>query len=163
MRPHSGRDGCDGDMLMSDDAIEREIFIEANVDHVWSLVSKAGFWIGDELHFEARAKDGETEIVETADYGSFPVRVERLDAPRYAAYRWASAFPGAELSDATSTLVEFTLTEQNGGVLVRVRESGFAKIEGTASFRDTNRTRNGAGWEMQMERLRVEAARIAMP
>lgn len=150
-------------MRVSDDAIEREIFIEAGIERVWSLVSKAGFWVGDELHFEARAGVGETEIVETADYGAFPVRVERLDAPRYAAYRWASAFPGAELSDATSTLVEFTLTEQNGGVLVRVRESGFDRIEGTASFRDTHRSKNGAGWEIQMERLRVEAARMTRP
>jgi uncharacterized protein YndB with AHSA1/START domain len=38
------------------------------------------------------------------------VRVEKVAPPTYVAYRWVSAFPGEELPDDNSTLVEFTLT-----------------------------------------------------
>jgi uncharacterized protein YndB with AHSA1/START domain len=139
---------------MAEDAIEREIFIRAEIDHVWSLVSKTGFWIGDDLHFDTDAKVGETVGIDTAAYGRFPVRVERLEPPHYAAYCWASAFPGADPTEANSTLVEFTLIEQEGGVLLRLRESGFATLVGTPAFRDSKRDDNADGWAAQLDRLR---------
>lgn len=139
---------------MVQDAIEREIFIRAGIDHVWSLVSSAGFWVGDDLHFEAEAQEGETVTIDTAQYGRFPVWVDRLEPPRYAAYRWASAFPGADLTETNSTLVEFTLVEQDGGVMVRLRESGFATMTGAPDFRNPRREDNVGGWAAQLDRLR---------
>jgi len=145
---------------MTQDAIEREIFISAGIDHVWSLVSRAGFWIGDDLHFNMDANEGETVVVEIATYGRFPVRVDCLEPPRYAAYRWASGFPGADPSEANSTLVKFTLVEQNGGVMLRLRESGFARLAGAQDFRDARRDDNVAGWVIQLDRLRRVAEAI---
>jgi uncharacterized protein YndB with AHSA1/START domain len=139
------------------DAIEREIFIRADIDRVWSLVSKAGFWVGDDLHFDADAREGETVVIDAGTHGRFPVRVDRFESPRYAAYRWASGFPGAEPTVANSTLVEFTLVEQDGGVLLRVKESGFATLAGAPAFRDARRDDNVAGWAAQLERLRRAA------
>ena len=140
---------------MTDDAIEREVFIRADIGHVWSLVSKAGFWIGDELHFEAEAGVGETVVVDTGRYGPISVRVDRLEPPGYAAYRgWVGAFPAVEPNATNSTLVEFTLVEQDGGVLVRVRESGFATLAGSQAEREAQRDANVAGWASQMELLR---------
>ena len=138
---------------MAGTALKREIFIRAAIDHVWSLVSKAGFWVGDDLHFDADATEGELVVIDTATYGRFPVRVERLEPPRYAAYRWASAYPGADPTEANSTLVEFTLVEQDGGVLLRLKESEFATLGGTEAFRDAKRSDNVAGWAAQLERL----------
>lgn len=147
---------------MAEDAIEREIFIRAEIDHVWSLVSKAGFWVGDDLHFDADAKEGETVVIDTAKYGRFPVRVDRLEPPRYAAYRWAGGFPGADPTEANSTLVEFTLVEQDGGVMLRLKESGFATLAGTQAFRDAKHDDNAAGWATQLAHLRrvVEGAPV---
>lgn len=139
---------------MTENTIEREIFIEAAIGHVWSLVSKAGFWIGDDVHFETEARPGELAIIDAGRHGHFPVRVERLEPPRYAAYRWASGFPGAAPTAANSTLVELTLVEHDGGVLLRLRESGFAGLAGTVAFRDARRADNVAGWAGQLERLR---------
>lgn len=139
---------------MIEDAIEREIFIHAGIDHVWSLVSKTGFWVGDDLHFDAAAKEGETVVIDASAYGRFPVRVDRLRPPHYAAYRWASGFPGADPTATNATLVEFTLVEQDGGVLLRLRESGFATLTGTPAFRDAKHDDNIEGWAMQLERLR---------
>ena len=135
------------------DAIEREVFIRASIDPVWSLVSKAGFWVGDDLHFDIDARAGDLVVVETEAYGHFQVRVEELTPPRYAAYRWASAFPSLPLSDANSTLVEFTLLEREHGVLLKLRESGFANVIAThpamASMVDANTT----GWDRQLPLL----------
>jgi uncharacterized protein YndB with AHSA1/START domain len=138
---------------MANDAIEREIFIRAEIDRVWSLISKVGFWVGDDLHFETDANEGELVVVNTTRYGSFPVQVERLEAPRYAAYRWASGFPGANPTEANSTIVEFTLVEQDGGVVLRLRESGFAELASEPSMRDSIRDANVAGWSQQLDRL----------
>lgn len=139
---------------MSEDAIECEIFIRAGVERVWALVSKTGFWIGDELRFDVEAREGESAVIEVARRGRFPVLVERLEPPRYAAYRWASAFPGDAPTASNSTLVEIRLVERDGGVLVRLRESGFAAL-GERSFGPGSREDNIAGWAMQFERLRI--------
>ena len=139
---------------MTQNAIEREIFIGTDIDRVWSLVSKAGFWVGDALHFDTDATEGETVTIETEQYGRFPVQVDRLDPPRYAAYRWASGYPNAELTDTNSTLVEFTLIEHDGGVLLTLRESGFANLDGSDDFRIARWTDNVGGWKLQLDRLR---------
>lgn len=148
---------------MTANAIEREIFIRAGIEHVWSLVSKVGFWIGDELRFDIEAVEGETAIIETERHGSFPVRVDRLESPRYAAYRWASSAPGSTPTDENSTLVEFRLVEQDGGVLVQLRESGFAGLAGGPPVRDAAHEANTAGWRLQLERLEHVAERVAVP
>lgn len=144
--------------MTTPDTIEQEIFIEAGIDHVWSLVAKTGFWVGDELTFEIDAAEGTTAVIETERYGSFPVQVERLEPPHYAVYRWASGFPGATPTEVNSTLVEFRLFEQDGGVLVRLKESGFASLEGGDDFRVANRNDNVEGWPAQLARLRAAAA-----
>jgi len=138
---------------MTDDAIEREIHIHATIDHVWSLVSKTGFWIGDDLHFDVEAREGETVVIDTTAHGRFPIRVERLEAPRYAAYR-SSGSPGEDPTATNSTLVEFTLIEQEDGVVVRLRESGFVNLPDTQASRDAQRDDNIAGWTQQLDRLR---------
>lgn len=139
---------------MTSDVIEQEIFIQADIGRVWALVAKTGFWVGDDLHLASEAKAGETVVIDTPRYGRFPVQVERLDPPRYAAYRWASGAPGAAPTEPSSTLVEFTLVERDGGVLPRLKESGFARVAGGQAFRDDNL----AGWTMQLARLRQVAA-----
>jgi len=139
------------------DTIERDIFIRAGIDHVWSFVSRTGFWVGEEVRFDLDAAEGETVVIETNRFGTFPVKVERLDPPRYAAYRWASGYPGAYPDETNSTLVEFWLAEDGDGVTVRLRESGFASLVGAADFRRQQRDDNVEGWAMQLDALRRAA------
>ena len=63
-----------------------------------------------------------------SEHGEFPLRVEKVDPPPYLAYRWVSAFPGEELREGNSTLVEFTLTAEGDCTRLRVVESGFAAL-----------------------------------
>jgi uncharacterized protein YndB with AHSA1/START domain len=139
------------------DIIEKDIFIKATEERVWSLVSRAGFWVGEDLHFEHEAAEGQTVTIETEKWGNFPVRVESLKPTRYAAYRWASSVPGADLSDVNSTLVEFTIVPASGGVTVKVRESGFAGLEGDHIFLQQQYEGNDGGWRDQMANLKRAA------
>ena len=148
---------------MAQDRIEREIFIEAGIERVWSLVAHAGFWVGDAPHFDVIATEGETVAIDAGRHGRFPVLVERLEPPRYAAYRWASGFPGASIATANATRVEFTLVEREGGVLLSVVESGFAGLAGTRAFRAARHRDNVAGWASQLALFRHAAEGVPAP
>ena len=112
------------------DKIEREILIKAGLGRVWTLVSEPGWWIGDgDDTGRQRSAEGGFEVIDHPKYGRFPVKVETVEPQRYLAYRWASAFSGEEPVAGKSTLVEFWLTEQEDGILLRVVESGFAELE----------------------------------
>lgn len=145
---------------MTENTIEREIFIEAAIGHVWSLVSKAGFWIGDDVHFETEARPGELAIIDAGRHGHFPVRVERLEPPRYAAYRWLRGAAETVPGDGNSTLVEFTLAEQDGGTLLRLRESGFATLARPAAAREAEYQGNLEGWALMLGLLQRAATGV---
>ncbi|HRA46997.1 MAG TPA: SRPBCC domain-containing protein [Thermomicrobiales bacterium] len=135
------------------DTIERSILINAPIERVWSFVSKTGWWVGEEVHFDVTAQQGETIPVSGGKWGQFPVRVEKLDPTSYAAFRWASAYGGADLTPTNSTLVEFRLAPTADGVRVDVRESGFANLEGEHAFIADQLAGNTEGWAMQMTAL----------
>jgi uncharacterized protein YndB with AHSA1/START domain len=132
---------------MSEDRIERDTLIAAPLERVWSLVAQPGFWVAEpEAVAGTVAAEGETIVARNAEYGDFPVRVEKVEPPTYLAYRWASAFPGEDLREDNSTLVEFTLTAEGDGTRLRVVESGFAALAGSPELREQAVKDNGAGW-----------------
>ncbi|MER8184800.1 SRPBCC domain-containing protein [Kitasatospora sp. NPDC094015] len=144
---------------MSTDRIERETLIEASPERVWALVAEPGFWVADPAAVAGTvAEEGGTTVVEHPEYGRFPVRVEKVDPPTYLAYRWVSAFPGQELREDNSTLVEFTLAPEGGGTRLRVVESGFAALAGTEEVRDKAVEDNTGGWPQVLDafKKRVE-------
>src|SRR5215472_13560711 len=114
---------------MSGDRIEREIVIAAAPEQVWPLVAEPGFWATDDEQARGTvAREGESLVVRHSEHGDFPILVEKVDPPKYLAYRWTSAFPGDSLRADNSTLVEFTLTPEGDGTRLRVVESGFAAL-----------------------------------
>ncbi|TFV83362.1 SRPBCC domain-containing protein [Blastococcus sp. CT_GayMR16] len=143
---------------MSEDRIERETLIAAPLERVWTLVAQPGFWVADEATLAGTvAREGESMVAKNAQYGEFPVRVEKVDAPTYLAYRWASAFPGAELSADNSTLVEFTLTAEGDTTRLRVVESGFAALAGSEELRSKAVEDNTGGWPQVLDALKTRA------
>jgi uncharacterized protein YndB with AHSA1/START domain len=96
-------------------------------------------------------------IAKNAEYGDFPIRVEKVDPPTYLAYRWASAFPGEELREDNSTLVEFTLTAEGGKTRLRVVESGFTSLAGPEDLRRRAVKDNTGGWPLELEALKARA------
>jgi uncharacterized protein YndB with AHSA1/START domain len=143
---------------MSEDRIERETLIAAPVERVWSLVAEPGFWVADKASLPGTvAREGESMVAKNSEYGDFPVRVEKVEPPTYLAYRWASAFPGEELRDDNSTLVEFTLTQEGDQTRLRVVESGFAALAGSEDLRSKAVNDNSGGWPQVLGELKTRA------
>jgi uncharacterized protein YndB with AHSA1/START domain len=125
------------------DRIEREILIEAPIQSVWRLVSQPGWWIGDgDRSRQVVTQESDHVVVDDPRYGRFQVFPVSAEAPRHVAFR--SPWEGA------STLVEFFLSEADGGTLLRVVESGFASLVVSAEDRATFIDGNTKGWETQL-------------
>ncbi|MFD7866403.1 SRPBCC domain-containing protein [Streptomyces sp. NPDC057682] len=147
---------------MSEDRIESETLIAASLERVWSLVAQPGFWVADKASLPGTvAKQGASMVARNAEHGDFPVRVERVEPPTYLAYRWTSAFPGEELREDNSTLVEFTLTPEGDGTRLRVVESGFATLAGSEELRGQNRKDHSGGWPLELDALKSRAEQPA--
>ena len=143
---------------MSEDRIEREVLIAAPLERVWSLVAEPGFWVADKASLPGTAAiEGESMMAKNAEYGDFPVRVEKVEPPTYLAYRWASAVPGEDLREDNSTLVEFTLTPEGDKTRLRVVESGFAALAGSEELRRQAVKDNGGGWPKELDALKTRA------
>jgi uncharacterized protein YndB with AHSA1/START domain len=143
---------------MNEDRIERDTLIAAPLERVWSLVAEPGFWVADKASLPGTvAREGESMVARNAEYGDFPVRVEKVEPPTYLAYRWASAFAGQELREDNSTLVEFTLTAEGDKTRLRVVESGFAALAGSEELRRQAVKDNTSGWPQELEALKSRA------
>ncbi|AQZ62352.1 unnamed protein product [[Actinomadura] parvosata subsp. kistnae] len=145
---------------MIGDRIEREIVIAAPPERVWPLVAEPGFWAaeaGDATFRGTTVTQGQSMVIKNAEHGDFPMRVEKVDPPRYLACRWVSAFPGEELRENNSTLVEFTLTPEGDGTRLRVVESGFAALATSEDNRRNIVDDHTAGWKQCFEALAARA------
>ena len=78
-------------------------------------------------------------------------RVERLDQPRYAAFRWL----GRAGEEGAGTLTEFWLDEGEDSVTLRVVESGLDNIP--EERREAYLRDNTHGWEAMLAAARVAA------
>lgn len=144
--------------LMSEDRIERETLIAASLERVWSLVAEPGFWVADEASVAGTvAREGASLVAKNPNLGEVSVRVEKVEPPTYVAYRWASAFPGEELREDNSTLVEFTLIPEGDKTRLRVVESGFAALAGSEELRHRAVEFNTGGWSQVFDALKTRA------
>lgn len=144
---------------MRSDSIEREIVIAAAPERVWPLVAEPGFWVTDDESVRGTvATEGQSLVARSSDHGEYPMRVEKVDPPNYLACRWTSAFPGEELSEENSTLVEFTLTPEGDGTRLRVVETGFAALPTSEENRRDVIDDHTAGWEQCLNALSARAA-----
>jgi uncharacterized protein YndB with AHSA1/START domain len=141
---------------MEQDRIEREVDIAADAERVWSLVSRPGWWINDgELGGTRTERVGDLDVVHHPVHGSFPIRTEKLDPPRYAAFRW---FLDASVQDeGPSTLTEFWIDDRPGGVVLRVAESGLSTLPGTEEERRRHVDDNTEGWAVELDVARRHA------
>jgi uncharacterized protein YndB with AHSA1/START domain len=139
------------------DRIVQTVTINASLDRVWSLVTEPGWWVPTEAPQPIDHTPGH-QVVRTSDKcGSFPVEVVRVEPQTYAAFRWASNFPGEALAQGNTTLVEFTVRPLAGGVEVTVTESGFAALDASESVRKSGFDGNTAGWSEELDSLRTRA------
>ena len=140
---------------MTQDRIERQIDINAPADKVWGLISRPGWWINEGTivdHPEEKRDD--LDVVRHPEYGEFPIRTVKLDAPRYAAFRWEPASGKERAAGEQSTLTEFWIEDRDGGVVLKVVESGFASLDVDEAERRKMIEGNTEGLSLELEAAR---------
>jgi uncharacterized protein YndB with AHSA1/START domain len=155
---------------MSNDQIEREVVLRAPLERVWRAISDAdefGLWFGvrfDEPFVAGTSVTGvitPTTVDEDVARAQAPHagksdtwQIVSVEPQRRLAFRWHpyAVESGTEYSQDPTTLVEFTLTETNDGVLLRIVESGFDNIP--TERRASALEQNAEGWAAQTELVR---------
>ena len=139
------------------DIIERSIAISAPLERVWDLVTEPGWWVPTDEPVTADRTPGSVVVRESEKWGRFPVEVVDLKPMTYAAFRWSSSFPGADLEAGKTTLIEFNLEPSQDGVTVSVRESGFSGLDAPDELKKQGIESNTDGWRMELDSLRTRA------
>lgn len=144
------------------DRIEKSAVLHAPLERVWNAVGDSaqfGTWFGmaiDQPFVEGATVTAVMSATEVDDEiaaqqkpyagAACPLQIVTVDPPKRLAFRW-NPLPDPEFADVT-TLVEFTLTEVDDGVLLEIVESGFDALP--ASHRTTAFENNSGGWAAQL-------------
>lgn len=132
------------------DEIVRSIRIAADAQTVFDIVSEPGWFINDGTYREHSIdSDGTTARVTDPVHGTFEIGIVELDPPRHAVFRWLGGDAGA-IADAPQNIVAFTIEPDDDGVVLTVRETGFASLDADAVDRRRRFEENSAGWEEEL-------------
>jgi uncharacterized protein YndB with AHSA1/START domain len=135
--------------------IERDILIDAPVDIVWAVVTEPEHisgWFSDSADLELRP--GGRALLHWNRYGTVHGRVERVEPPHFFSFRWVvDRDPGADLVEANSTLVEFSLSAEGEGTRLTVVESGFRDLAGPDDEQQRHVDSHRRGWELELGEL----------
>jgi uncharacterized protein YndB with AHSA1/START domain len=155
---------------MSNDRIEKEVVLRAPLDRVWRAISDAdefGRWFGVRFDGPFVAGASVTGVITPTTVDEDVARAQEpyagksdtwqivaVEPQRRLAFRWHpyAVEDGADYSQEPTTLVDFTLAETSDGVLLRIVESGFDKLQ--ADRRVSAFEHNSEGWAAQTELVR---------
>jgi uncharacterized protein YndB with AHSA1/START domain len=155
---------------MSTDRIEKEVVLRAPLERVWRAISDAdqfGQWFGVRFDgpFVAGTKvtgaitpttvDDDVARAQEPHAGKSDTwEIVAVEPQRRLAFRWHpfAVESDTDYSQEPTTLVEFTLHEEDDGVLLRIVESGFDAIP--AERRASAFESNSQGWAAQTELIR---------
>jgi uncharacterized protein YndB with AHSA1/START domain len=146
------------------DRIERTILLKAPRSRVWRALSDAaefGGWFGVDFKEQAFAPGKLVRGQVTYpgyEHLTMEVLIEQMIPERLLSWRWhpAAIDPGVDYSDEPMTLVVFSIEEGEGGVIVRVVESGLDGIP--LARRATVFRLNTSGWDEQMRSIEKHVA-----
>jgi uncharacterized protein YndB with AHSA1/START domain len=137
------------------DTIERQISVGAPKERVFDALTdpdKLAKWFPDAV--EGQVAAGERPVFDFGEYGKQRIYVVAADRSDYFAFRWVSSSEGDFMGDALeapSTLVEFWLSDEDGGTLVKLKESGFASLPEAVAQKSLSD--NSGGWDYCLGRL----------
>lgn len=162
---------------MTPDRIEKKILLRAPLKRVWRALCDSkefGIWFG--VKFDAPFKSGahitgkivgtsvDAEVAKAQkqyEQVPFEITIDRIEPERLFSFRWHpnAVEPGVDYSKEPTTLIEFTLEEVAGGVLLTVTESGFGQIP--LARRAKAFTANEQGWGMVLKLVEKYLAQTA--
>lgn len=163
---------------MSTDRIEKSVLLRAPLDRVWRAISNAeefGRWFGVRFGGPFVAGGSVTAAIAPTTVDDEVAKRQQphagtkstwqivaVEPPRRFAYRWHpfAVEPNVDYEREPTTLVEFTLSETDDGVLLTITESGFDAIP--AARRGTSFEANAEGWAIQTDLVRryLEESRV---
>lgn len=142
-----------------DDDIRETTHIVAPIARVWRAISdhrEFGTWFKVALDQPFEAGKQSTGRITHPGYEHlrWTAEVVAVDPPHLLAFRWHpyAIDPNVDYSNEPTTLVEFALTERDGGTDVTIVESGFAALP--AHRRDEAFRMNAQGWAAQIKNVR---------
>ena len=162
---------------MMTDRIEKQIVLHAPRARVWRAISDAsefGSWFGLKVEGAFRPKTRvRAQIVPTTvdeevakqqqEYVGyvFEIQVEEMQPERRLSFRWHpyAIEKGVDFTTEPTTLVVFELEDVDGGVLLKLTESGFDRLP--AERRAKAFTANEQGWTLQMTMIEKYLAHAA--
>lgn len=136
--------------------IRRSILVDAPRATVWTAITdpaKISEWFGDATELSPLAV-GTVGTFTWDGYGAFAVEITAVQPTESFAYRWANE-PGGELADSSSTLVTFTLEDEDSGTRLTVVETGFELLSGGTALRRRRLEENRDGWTSELDELRA--------
>jgi len=150
---------------VSTDKIEKRVILKASRERVWQAISDSarfGAWFGVAFagpfvagaeivgRIEPTQVDAEVAKLQEPMRGMrFVILVDRIEPMTLFSFRWRpfAIDPDHDYSAAPTTLVEFRLSEAEGGVLLTITESGFDALP--PARREQAFEADKAGWEHQ--------------
>jgi uncharacterized protein YndB with AHSA1/START domain len=137
------------------DRIEKQIQLRAPRSRVWRAIAdktEFGAWFGVKFPlgtFAAGEKVSGPITYPGYEHLIMDIEVVQVTTERTLSYRWHpyDIDPAVDLSAEPTTLVTFTLEENDGGTLLTIVESGFDRI--LANRRDDAFRMNDSGWAEQ--------------
>jgi uncharacterized protein YndB with AHSA1/START domain len=146
------------------DRIERTILLKAPRSRVWRALSNAaefGGWFGVDFKGQtfAAGKLARGKVTYPGyEHITMEVQIERMIPERLLSWRWhpAAIDPAVDYSQEPTTLVVFDIEDGDGGVVLRVVESGLDSIP-LARRADVFRM-NSSGWDGQMKNIEKHVA-----
>jgi len=147
--------------VSSTDRIEKEVQLKASQSRVWRAITtpaEFGAWFKVDLENETFVPGEEFQgqiTYEGCEQLRLQAWVEKLEPEHYFSFRWhAHAWdPAKDYSADPTTLIEFVLTERDGGTHLKISESGFDQLP--EEVRQESFMRNEGGWEIQTENIRA--------
>jgi uncharacterized protein YndB with AHSA1/START domain len=131
-------------------SVEREIAIAASPETVWELLTdaqEAVKWMGQSAELDVRP--GGTYRVDVIPGNVARGEFVEIDPPHRLVYTWGWEEGVSPVSPGTST-VEFELTPDGEGTLLRFRHFGLPSAEAAES--------HAHGWDHYLDRLATAAA-----
>lgn len=134
--------------FMNQHIIDDSIDINASADHVWKLISEPGWWINEGTYRDhvIDERDG-VFFVTDPEHGTFPIVLDRAEPPRYIAYRWLMR---EDNPTGPGALTEMWIDDRDGGVTLRVRESGFESLGLSETELRSQIDGNTEGWKTEL-------------
>jgi uncharacterized protein YndB with AHSA1/START domain len=149
--------------LTSTDRIEKEVTLRAPRARVWRALTDAaefGAWFGVKIEGPLAASKSVIGRITIPRYEHVTMEfvVQRVEPQHLFTYQWHpyAIDTAIDYSKEPMTLVEFHLTDAEGGTLLRIIESGFDKLP--ASRRAEAFRANDGGWNSQIKNIERHVA-----